>query len=829
MARALAGVSEGARTLSLEQIAVYWTCGAIVLAPLVFGGVFAWSVLVIALLSVVSGVLTIAAHARSELRKATSPVLLALFGVVVFTALQAIPLPIGLLEWLSEGAAGAHRGAAEVLSGSATLGTLSYDPGATHSKIVEWSSLATMFTAAWIHSAAGRRRTIRKAVAISALVLAAVTALHFVLALDHVYGVYEPVHASRRLVGPLVNENNFGGFLLLGPFVMLALAQDSGEHEKRRLWYAGAAFVVVMIVLSLSRGAFLGLAAGSTLVLVSFLRRRHRGRRATLITISTLVLGAGVSIALYLASGRILALFDRQGFEKLDVIARGLGLALEHPFVGVGRGGFSAAFAQRHGTTVRYEHAENWFVDGAAEWGFPVMIGLAAAIGVGIWQRRSNLRSDTGFAAFIAIVAVLVHNLVDFGLELQGVALPFVALLATLLAPRSQPAELQAASWSSMSIAAPLVVGSGALALVGLGWLLPMHDPIGLRTDLESAIEAGDREAFGEILESAVRAHPAEPVFPLLAASEAVRHDDPRAPRWLNRAMILAPHWWSPHALAANWLERRGRTGQAALELREAAELDPILSNGAACQFLLRNPREELLDRVVPRGAQGVELLSRLTRCRELAPDLLAAVDERLSARDPEATGPLVRAARRALEDGEPDRALEIAAQVLARDPHNGDAVLLRARVLEERGQADDATRELEAASSHAEKPAPLMRLRAEIFARQRNTDEMRRALDDLRGHVSSRPAALADMEAYRGRLERECGNPARAVAAYEEAYSLDPKPQYLRQVARVAEESGDLASALSAYTRLLGSDPHDARYQRALDRVERRIRENSL
>jgi tetratricopeptide (TPR) repeat protein len=814
--------------VTLESVAAYTTAATLVIAPLAFGGVFAWSVLVIATASVISAGLTIAAYARSEIGKATSPFLLALVLVVVFTAVQALPLPIDWLGWLSRGSYDAHRGAAELVAGGASTGTLSYDPGATHTKIVEWSAIAAIFVAAWFHSAAGKGRLVRTAVCVSVLTVAGVTFAHFLFTLDRVYGVYLPVYASHRLIGPIINENNLGGFLLLGPFLMIGLAQDS-SREKRVFWYVGAALVIAMAMLSLSRGAVLGLAVGATLTAAAQVRRRLAGNRGRALAAVAVVVGAGVSVGLYVGAGRLLDALGRQGFEKLAIIWKGAELASEHALFGVGRGGFSAAFAAEHGTKARFEHAENWLVDGAAEWGTPVMVAFVSTAAFALWRRRSNARSNAGLGTLAALAAFSTHALVDFAFEMVGIAIPLFALLATLLAPRTAPVPIRAGAALSSATLGRVALAIAIAALAGLGWLLPVEETSSLRATLEQRYQEGDREGFRTTLDLALRAHPAEPVFPLLAATESLHYDDPTTARWLNRAMQLAPHWSSPHALAARWLERRGRLGQAAIELREAASRDPLQTHAAACRFLVRHPDPGLARAVVPRDEAAPVFLERLARCNGLSQELQASIDEQLTRRDPSTIAPIVRAARRDREAGRLDAALANVARALERDPVHAEALVLRATILESRGEGDRAIAELAQAAGRSPEPEPLIRMRAEILARARRSEEMRRALDELRALAGSRPSELAEFEAYVARLESQCGNNGRAMGAYEDAYELDPKPEYLVQIARIAEQIGDLGTALSAYTRLRAIDPQNARYGRALERVERRIRESSL
>jgi hypothetical protein len=169
-----------------------------------------------------------------------------------------------------------------------------------------------------------------------------------------------------------------------------------------------------------------------------------------------------------------------------------------------------------------------------------------------------------------AIVALAVHETVDFAVELPGIALPALAVLATLYSRRqseSEPGRRRIRVRGSFFLV-PLGLLAGAIlaprfpaAQVDLDRLTSRARDAG--TSLATVVQLGER-ARGR--------HPAEYRIPALVAERLAREHDPRALRWLNDAIFLNPTHPTLHLLAAEILAAAGRKSQALLEYRTAAE-----------------------------------------------------------------------------------------------------------------------------------------------------------------------------------------------------------------------------------------------------------------
>ena len=806
-----------------NQIALWGLGVSLVTAPLLFGGVFEWTVVVIASLTAVATGLTWWTSAGSDRglhgHRSIAWWLIAAAG---WTAVQAAPLPCRFVGLLSPRSEMLQRAAMQALGAQTRLCSLSMDGGSTVREVLKWATLAAMFAAAAALARQGQRRRLRETVAVAVLVTAAVTVLHGVLGLEQVYATYSPVYASPRVVGPLMNDNNLGGFLLLGAFLLSGIALDARERSHRYLWGTAAVVVAITLLMTLSRAAVA--AAGFGLAVWSLLMVRRRVRRRG--WRPTLALGAGGSVALawaiYLGAGEVVRHFREQGFDKLELIARSFALAVDHPITGVGRGAFSAAFAQRHGTDVRFEHAENVLADWTAEWGMLFGLGLAWAIASALFRSRKNRRSYSSIGAAAALAALCAHSMLDFTLELLGVALAAVVVLATLLRSEGEPRATE--RYLIPRWLAPLPVASVGLllALVCIGWMVPAQSVEAQRAALERSLASSDGETFRHTLRVAVRSHPAEPTFALLAATDAIRRGDEGTGRWLNHAMRLAPEWSAPHLLAARWLRALNRPAQAALELREAGQHDPIRASNTFCE-LFPESDAPLVDAATPRNEDGETFLSRLGDCGALSDRLRRHVDNVLIERGASTPGPWVRQARSALGAGDVDQAQTWAEGARNRAPNDQRTHLVLAEVLLEAGNGEAAVAALRAGREHVANPRALLRAEAEALTDRRDDEGAAAAVDALRALAGGRARAVADVEVFEARLALRRGNLAGAIASYEDAYRLDPRPELLQQVAELSERLGDPRRAAAAWQRLRSLAPENPRYEQALEKLSNR------
>jgi O-antigen ligase len=131
--------------------------------------------------------------------------------------------------------------------------------------------------------------------------------------------------------------------------------------------------------------------------------------------------------------------------ESRDEVTRDtFNIFLEHPLTGIGAGTFTHAYPSLKSSditsTAYYNNAHNDYVQFLAEFGLPATAALAFIVLWSLWQsivtmrvRNSHLYQGAGFTVTMAIVAIGIHSIVDFNLQIPANAMIFVILLA--LAP----------------------------------------------------------------------------------------------------------------------------------------------------------------------------------------------------------------------------------------------------------------------------------------------------------------------------------------------------------------------------------------------------------
>lgn len=290
-------------------------------------------------------------------------------------------------------------------------------------------------------------------------------------------GVFQPrPGASGVAHGTFVNRNHFAGHLAmlgaLGAGLLLArLSTARPAHWRESLrgvlrallgagtWLrVGLALVVVGLVLSHSRMGNLSfaiaLAVGALVALAMWrpLPRAMPWLFASVLLVDLLLLGSWFGVervaqrigetTLEVAPGR-----DSDA-ERWVVSATTLSMWRDHPWFGVGPGGFRTAFPTYKPASVAlfYDHAHNDWAQSLAERGvvgtLPLVALFVLAIGTGmaaVRARRDPRLRGIGLGAALGLLAHAVHGFADFNAQIPANAAAAWALVALALAARAQP------------------------------------------------------------------------------------------------------------------------------------------------------------------------------------------------------------------------------------------------------------------------------------------------------------------------------------------------------------------------------------------------------
>jgi putative inorganic carbon (HCO3(-)) transporter len=241
----------------------------------------------------------------------------------------------------------------------------------------------------------------------------------------------------------------YGRFLVVAILVTLTVLVFG--PWRRWDWYLCFAIAVLWagLLFSFSQSSFAALIAG--VAVAGLLGWRRRGP-AVAAAAAVLLTGLGTAVWQPLATGHALAAGEEQGLNRatrgrFELVKNGLEIALDHPVVGVGVGGFTKTYRQRVDVApwVKTPASHNTPVTVAAEEGI-VGLGLftwlLVAAFVVLFRRIGPdppLVSVAGRAAALALTAIFVHSLFYAALFEDPLTWGFLAL--ALLAVRESAAR----------------------------------------------------------------------------------------------------------------------------------------------------------------------------------------------------------------------------------------------------------------------------------------------------------------------------------------------------------------------------------------------------
>ena len=788
-----AAVNQPPRSVQLDTAIL---ASLVLIGPQLFGGTVAWSIVVIAGLSVLALVTAIVVR-RSARTQVVDALAIAMAGAWLWTCIQALALP----EWIARALNLRSIESAERLDGLSWVGsiplTISYDPGATREQILIGIAIVAVFLAARL-GGSSTLRPVAVATVASALLLTAEAVAHRAFHADAVFGMYTPRFAVPRLLTPLMNGNHLGGFSVIGAVLAASLAAES-KSPSRVGWVLASAVCAVTATLSLSRGAMGALCFGFGSLGAWLMVARSRRRQAVLpLALATAGL-AGVT--LFVGLGPFLRRFENQGFDKLEVAARGLRLLDgSNWWLGIGRGAFSAAFASEEGSRVRYTHPENLLVQWITEWGIPVALLLLALVTVALLRRLRRSSDPLVAGVCIALSAVSLQNLVDFSLEMAGVVVVASALLGALLPARhSHPRARHGPIVTALAF---------VVVLVTLGPTIPGSDAQSIIDSLVHSMAADEEASFRSELQRGVALHPGEPTLALLAGTYAGSKGYEDAPRWLSVAMQEAPGWAAPHVVAARLLLDEGRIDQALLEIRAAEERHAGSGQATICAVLARAPSMKHVERAAPDGDLRAAYLDRATSCPGATPDLRAEIDTMILQIEPGRPSVALREARRLTARDRAGEAASLLESALTDNPDNASLWSETIRAHLRNGDPEQAREALARAKRRGVDSRTLIAAAARIQAALGEADDMRTTLMRLRGRSRGNARLIAQTFTLEAELEASLGNIDEALSAYEAADRADPTLGALAHAAALAVKAGRATQGRRIYRRLCLREP---------------------
>ena len=385
--------------------------------------------------------------------------------VLAVVAVQLLPLPSGLLAFVSPESHSIWSAADHLLSSPPRSHPITVDPAATRYELFRLIALFATFQAAALTIYTYRRRVGFAAALCAAGVFEAVYAVREVATQHYDIWGWTNQLIFNRVSGTFVNPNHFAHYsAIVLPFAIYlgAIAWRNaangrplpfGRHvaaliERELLLFviaAGAAFAcIAAILLSQSRGGLVSAVAGIALMLAA-ITSRH-AVKPILLGILVLVLVIG-GLAAYLGTQRTIARFESTDAELSTLGGRRTGIeaALRvwraFPLFGSGAGTFADVVSIGQDTDVEklYRHAHDDYAEAAATTGvFGLLFAGAFLCGIVQAFRRDSpswrARAFT-VAALTSVAIAAIHALFDFNFFIPANAATLAAIAGAAAAP----------------------------------------------------------------------------------------------------------------------------------------------------------------------------------------------------------------------------------------------------------------------------------------------------------------------------------------------------------------------------------------------------------
>ena len=754
--------------------------------------------------------------------------------LVLLPLLQIVPLPLHLRRLIDPaGSALLDNGP----DGTPTRWPLSLDPSSTQMEVGTAAAALVAFVVALNCSTRRRYRSqFLRAIALAGIAGVTIGIVHRLAGIEKLYGIFNVTESV--LPGPFINPNHSAEFFELAAFAGLSLALGT-EAEARIAWYVAATINAASALSTLSRGSFLALFAGGVVFLLLRWRadsdaaaavgqRPGAGPLARTLVWTVAALACLVSIAVALGAAPAIDELARTNLssntEKIVVWRDSLPLLAHHP-LGIGRHAFDRVYPVYKTLTQnsRFQFVENGPLQMIIDLGWPGAALLLVSI-AWVLRKAPTRRDYVGAALAAGLVAVLAHNLVDFGLETMGIRLPFVTMAGVLVGRTwgrdgQVPEGGDGPRWVRAS-----VIATAALGLV-VGVWAEAHNPA---DQLEQRWrQAPPGEARLAIALEGGRRYPTDFYFPLLQSyDEPLRPTHPGgvSPRLdaINRALRLCPSCASVYEQAAHALIRLDLRSQALSTYREVVRRAPgrllkVLAEVDGYRFA----PAQIASLAVGGGADTLTV-ARYLVAKKAEPEVNALLEEAASQGVPPAErllikGQLLVALNRLREAAQ---VLEAGQEGAPRDGRFEEAL---AQIAELQGQPARALDHARAATILSPFAVDYARRRVRLVLQLRAWNEIEDALEKLKVALRQDGQNVAEVNMAAGQVQAQRGNLARAILEYRTAAALDSSnPDPWRAMGGAAEAGGDTHTAADAYRHVLVLRPGDQDAQQAVVRVEK-------
>ncbi len=251
-----------------------------------------------------------------------------------------------------------------------------------------------------------------------------------------------------RLSSTFGNPDHLAGYMEMALPLILGLFLLSYRHGILFLLIYLCCLLLTALVLTLSRGGWIGALIGISFMSLALLTNRYFQRKKLLISlIGGFVVAALIVLASTPVVERIRTIEQKEEASsfsnRVNVWGRVVEMIGDYPLHGIGPGTFGTIFTQYQppGLRSHYTMAHNDYLHFISEVGLPliaIVVWMIIALyrkGLRRLQNRSRLVRGITLGAMTGITAILVHSVADFNLHIPANALLFTILAALVVAP----------------------------------------------------------------------------------------------------------------------------------------------------------------------------------------------------------------------------------------------------------------------------------------------------------------------------------------------------------------------------------------------------------
>jgi O-antigen ligase len=266
----------------------------------------------------------------------------------------------------------------------------------------------------------------------------------FVFPPDMLYGLVK-THGSG--FGSYTNRNHFAGLMeMLIPFGLVTSSFVSMPRSLRVVSIFGSLIMLTSVFVSGSRGGMISITVAMSAFAFYYWRDEHQGKRILTVFLAVVLSSAFVAFFAYdrIASRSVIEATDSM---RVQIARDSIHLMAQHPLFGSGLGTFTAVYPQVRSfpTELFVNAAHNDYVQLVVETGILGVLFTAAFLFLVFRNALRLVRhaqkdwfSAVSLAAMIGSIALLVHSVFDFNLEIPANAATF-AFLTGLCSARSGP------------------------------------------------------------------------------------------------------------------------------------------------------------------------------------------------------------------------------------------------------------------------------------------------------------------------------------------------------------------------------------------------------